>query len=346
MMFTREIIMNRKFFQVPALLILLAGAASLSAQQSAPSAVNKPAQPKEDWSALPIASSGLDVSRMQVSQIARWDKEEYTEELLRAQWRPNDPIDLYVVLPKSTEKVPAILYLYDFSNDTERFRNESWCRRMTRGGFAAVGFVSAVSADRIHAPRPMKSWFVGELQEGLGTTTHDVQMILNYLAQRGDIDMSRIGMFGQGSGASIAVLAAAADPRITTLDLFDLWGDWPEWLKQSPIIPQEQRANYVTPQFLDKVAKLDPVKYLPQLESRKVRIEYVVDDANMPSSVRSALLTAAPKNANILRYNDEAEHIDEWHANGLSGWIKGQLKPSWSEPPIDSPAPGQASEQR
>jgi len=350
--------MHRKFFLSLSALLLVA-AASLSAQQTSSipavspavsassSASSNPAQMKEDWSALPLASSGLDMSRVSVIRVSLWEKEDYNEELLRAQWRTNDPIDLYVVRPKGTEKVPAILYLYDYSNDTERFRNESWCKRMTRGGFAAVGFISAVSGDRIRAPRPLNASFLGDLQEGLGTTTHDVQMILNYLDSRGDIDVSRVGMFGQGSGASIAVLAAAVDPRITTLDLLDLWGDWPDWLRESPVIPQEDRAKYVSPQFLNKVAKLDPAMYLPRLKSQKVRIEYILDDATTtPTSARNVMLKAAPENAKVLNYNDEAEHVEEWHANGLSGWIKGQLKPSWTEPPIDSVAPGQASEQQ
>ena len=349
--------MNRKSFLAFSLLILFTALVPLHSQQgtdgsaanpsvsasSSGNALPRQAGKKEDWSVLPVASSGLDVSRMSVTRISLWEKEDYTEELLRAQWRNNDVIDLYVVRPKSVEKVPAILYLYDYSNDTERFRNESWCRRMTRGGFAAVGFISAVSMDRIHAPRPLKQWFFSELQESLGASVHDVQMILNYLAARGDIDVSHVGMFGQGSGASIAVLAAAVDPRITTLDLFNLWGDWPDWLRESPIIPQDERASYVAPQFLDKVAKLDPALYLPQLDSRNLRLEYVLDDENMPKSAIQAMLNAAPKKADVLRYNDEAEHVDEWRANGLSGWIKGKLKPGWTEPPIDSTATGQAS---
>jgi acetyl esterase/lipase len=74
----------------------------------------------------------------------------------------------------------------------------------------------------------MNKWFVSELQEALATSTHDVQMVLNYLAKRGDLDMSRIGMFGQGSGGAIAILSAAADSRIVALDVLDPWGDWPD----------------------------------------------------------------------------------------------------------------------
>jgi len=89
----------------------------------------------------------------------------------------------------------------------------------------------------------MKQWFVSELQEALASSTHDVQMVLNYLDTRGDIDMEYIGVFGQGSGGSIAILAAAADPRISTLQLLDPWGDWPDWLKSSEAIPENERPN-------------------------------------------------------------------------------------------------------
>jgi len=45
---------------------------------------------------------------------------------------------------------------------------------------------------------------------------------------RGDIDMDHVGMWADGSGAAIAILAASVDPRIKALDLLDPWGDWPK----------------------------------------------------------------------------------------------------------------------
>jgi cephalosporin-C deacetylase-like acetyl esterase len=59
----------------------------------------------------------------------------------------------------------------------------------------------------------MREWFISELQESLATSAHDVQMVLNYLASRNDLDMSRVGMFTAGSGANIAILASAVDAR-------------------------------------------------------------------------------------------------------------------------------------
>ncbi len=320
-----------------------ANAAAPLAALSAPvppaaDAASKSPRKSEDWSVLPLEGSGLDLSHPGAMQIAKWDKGDATEELLRAEWRHLDPIDMYVVRPKGVEKPPVIIYLYDYTNDTERFRNESWCRQVTKGGFAAVGFVSAVSEDRVHMPRPLREWFVSELPESLGASTHDVQMILNYLAARGDMDMSRVGMFGQGSGASIAVLAAAADPRIKTIDLFNPWGDWADWIKESPVIPENERANYLKPEFLARVAKLDPVIYLPQLESRKVRIVYILDDDTTPKAAREAMLAAAPKTATVARFKDTGEHAKTFHIDGLTGWMRTQLQPGQPQTPAQPKA--------
>src|SRR6202043_3920280 len=134
------------------------------------------------------------------------------------------------------------------------------------------GFVSALTGQRYHF-RPMKQWFISELTESLGSSIHDVQLVLNYLADRGDMDMNHVGMFGMGSGASIAILAAQADSRIKTLDLLDPWGDWPDWLRESPAVPDLERPKYTTEEFLKSVAPLDPVACLPNLRTWSIRLQ-------------------------------------------------------------------------
>ncbi len=61
--------------------------------------------------------------------------------MIHVQWRAGDPIDLYVVRPSGVAKPPVILFLYGYLSDTDRFRNDAWCKRVVEHGFAAVGFV-------------------------------------------------------------------------------------------------------------------------------------------------------------------------------------------------------------
>ncbi len=172
----------------------------------------------EDWTSPALKTSNLKPAEPLVGYIT--DYPGYTEELVQVQWRFGDPLDLYVLKPKGAKKPPVILYLYGYPADTDRFKDEGFQNAVTKDGFAAVGFVSALTGHRYH-DRPMREWFVSELQECLATSAHDVQMVLDYLATRGDLDMSRVGLYTQGSGASIGILASAVDPRIKVLDAMD-----------------------------------------------------------------------------------------------------------------------------
>ena len=146
-----------------------------------------------------------------------------------------------------------MIYVYGYPSETDRYLDDGWCTRATAGGYAAVGFVPALTGQRYHGV-PMKEWFVSELQQSLGESTHDVQMVLDYMAQRGDVDMNSVGMFGVGAGGTIAVAAASVDPRLKAIDLLDPWGDWPVWLATSEVIPDEERPEYVKREFEKKVA--------------------------------------------------------------------------------------------
>jgi hypothetical protein len=325
-------------------LLFVAATNTIRAQQptapnaKSPNPVNGPSQPpafdpktgtplyetiQEDWSSLAIGTSRLEAEPPLVAQTDKGDG--FTRTLVQLKWRPGDPLDLYVVLPAGVKQPPAVLYLFGYKDDTDRFKDDRWCQRATRGGTAAIGFVSALSASRFH-DRPLEQWFVSELQESLGSTVHDVRFILDYLAQRGDIDITRLGMFGQASGGAIAILAAAADPRIKAVDALDPWGDWPIWLAQSPIPKDDpHQTDFTNPQFLKRVAPLDPVKWLPTLHSTHIRIQQVMDNDATPKTCKDAIRAAAPHQAEVVRIEHVSGLVRASEQGKLFDWVKGQL---------------------
>ena len=276
----------------------------------------------EDWGSLSLDQSNLKPEPPLLGEKDEFP--EFTRELIQVRWRPNDPIDLYVIRPRSVEKPPVILYLYSYPSETQRFLDDSYCTRVTKDGFAAIGFVSAFTGHRYH-DRPMRRWFVSELQEALVSSVHDVHMILNYLSSRGDLDMSRVGMFGQGSGASIAILAAAAGAQIQVLDLLDPWGDWPDWMAKSPLIPEVERGDYLKPEFLNRVAPLDPVQWLPRLGSQHVRLQHVMDTTITPPVCKQRLESVAPGSVKVVRYAGMHALYSASTGGRLFDWIKFQL---------------------
>jgi cephalosporin-C deacetylase-like acetyl esterase len=276
---------------------------------------------KEDWGSISIPPNSLKATPALVAE--RDDYPTFVREMIELEWRPGDPIHLFLILPKGQPKPPVILYLYGFPSGTDRFLDDDLCKFLAQDGYAAAGFVSALTGQRYHN-RGMKEWFISELQESVGSSVHDVQMILNYLAGRGDVDTTRAGMFGEGSGATIAILAAAADPRIKALDLVDPWGDWSDWLDKSTLIPNDERADYLKPEFLKKVAPLDPVEWFQKVKV-PVRLQYLTDPLVTPQIVRERVASAAPPQTKIVSYKDA---VAQYKAASLKffDWIKGQLR--------------------
>ena len=288
---------------------------------TAASAVPRP--PAENWSSLSDLKTGLQAS---ASALIQHDEQpEFVRELVRVQWRLNDPVDLWISRPKASGKVPVVLYLYSYTDVNDRFHDNGWCQRATADGFAAVGFVSALSDYRFKL-RPLKQWFVSELPEALGSSTHDVQLILDYLASRGDMNMDRVGMFGMGSGATIAILAAQADPRIKALDLLDPWGAWPQWLRNTPIIPADEREKYVTAEFFKSVATLDPLTYLSSLRTPALRLQQTATELVTPTVAKETISAAMPVRAVFVKHASQQDLLKAWQITGLSGWIKEQLR--------------------
>jgi hypothetical protein len=278
---------------------------------------------KEDWTSPSLKNSNLKPVPPLVGYINNYPS--YTVELLQVQWRFGDPIDLYVMKPKGVRKPPVVLYLYGYPADTDRFKNEDFQKTVTKDGFAAVGFVTALTGHRYH-DRPMREWFLSELQECLATSAHDVQMVLDYLATRNDLDMSRVGMFAQGSGASIAILASAVDPRIKVLDTLDPWGDWPTWMAISPFVPEDERGEYGKPEFLKKTAALDPVDWLPKIQATKFRLQDAIFEPNTPKVAKEKLRAAVPANATVVIYNTPEEFNAVVRGKRDLEWIQQELR--------------------
>lgn len=277
----------------------------------------------EDFTSPALSTSTLRPVQPVFAYTADYDG--YTLELLQVQWRFGDPLDLYVIKPKGVKKPPVVLYLYGFPAGTERFQDHSFQGAATKEGFAAVGFVSALTGHRYH-DRPMREWFVSELQECLATSAHDVQMILNYLETRGDLDMTRVGMYTQGSGATIGILASAVDPRIKVLDATDPWGAWPAWFASSPFPPKEERANYRTSKFLKKVTPVDPVRWLPKIQAQKFRFQDALFEATTPKAAKVKLRAAVPVGSTVVVYNTPEEFNAVTRSNSELTWIKRELR--------------------
>jgi len=305
---------------------LVVAIAATAAAQTLPPPLASENQFREDFSSASLASSSLQADLPEL--VERVEETGYISEWVKVQWRPGDPIYLYLTLPRNNPKPPVVIYLYEYPYETDVYRDSDWCERVTASGYAAAGFVPALTGHRYH-DRPMKEWFVSELQESLASSAHDVQMVLNYLQSRGDLDMDRVGIFGAGAGATIALMAASVDSRIKVIDLLNPWGDWPVWMAHSKLIPEEERPNYVKAEFLSKVAAFDPIAVLPKLSKPRIRL-IQTDDASgvTPLEAKAHMEAARPAAAESHHFQSEKEFENSMSTvGGELAWLKNQLRP-------------------
>lgn len=315
-------------------------APALLAAASTPVAPAPVAVTREDWTRLAVDPANFNQLLPALGGIDGNDK--FEREFLQLQWREGDPVELYVVRPKGVANPPVVLYLYGYDDSLDRFKNDDYCQRLTSRGYAAVGFESALAFDRFRK-RPMQQWFVSELQEALGSSVHDVQQVLNYLESRKDLDLNHAGIFGRDSGGAIAILAAAVDPRLKAVDTLNPWGDWPDWLANSPIIPANERADYLTPEFLAKVKPLEPVDWLPKVKASALRLQFVTGSPSVPELAMEHMEAAAAHDATtprftVARYQNTQDLIQQTDHGKLYDWIKDRLRPDGRSEPDAKPA--------
>ncbi|GAC1635117.1 MAG: hypothetical protein NVS9B14_11950 [Candidatus Acidiferrum sp.] len=285
-----------------------------------------PAKPfREDWSNPKVDRSIFAKEGPQLAETDQIPGTGFIRQRYFVNWRPKDPFDLYVIRPKSVLKPPVILTLYSYPDDTENFKNNAWCEAAVSQGYAVVGLVSAVTGHR-NRFRATKEWFVLDMKESLATTAHDVQLVLDYLESRGDLDMTSVGMFGVGSGGSVAILASAVEPRLMAVDLLGPWGDWPTWLAETKIVPDAERAPFLKKEFLDDVAPLDPVLWLAKSQAKALRLQDVRRNVSIPDSAQERLEKAAPDFAVINEYGNGRAFLAAQPGFAALDWLKQQLK--------------------
>ena len=84
---------------------------------------------------------------------------------------------------------------------------------------------------------------------------------------------------------------------------------------------------------MQRVAGLDPVQWLPQLKTQRIRIQQVMDDMATPKTAKERIDSAAPANATILRYEDDRGLFNAASGGRIFEWVKSQLRPDAALPP-------------
>jgi uncharacterized protein len=187
------------------------------------------------------------------------------EKLLLPGFDPDEAVPAIAIHPGSGGPFPVVLVLHYFRGNKESL--EAWCRDLAKRGLFAL----APDA-HLHGERSVAGVFHGDNiaslggeysiwvhQSSIARTARDVPVILDALARRGDVDVSRVAATGMSMGGSTALVLAWREPRVrvvaSLVGAVDFWWDV---TKLPPGPEQEARKASYGPRLRELVGSIDP----------------------------------------------------------------------------------------
>ena len=91
-------------------------------------------------------------------------------------------------------------------------------------------------------------------------------------------------------------------------------------------MPEDERAEYVKPEFLKKAATLEPVEWLPKIQAKRFRLQDAIFETNTPKLAKEKLRAAAPTGATVLVYQTPEEFNTVVRNQRDLEWIQRELR--------------------
>lgn len=112
-------------------------------------------------------------------------------------------------------------------------------------------------------------------------------------------------------------LAAAADSRVRAFVFMAGTQSFSDWfLYGKPKLEGEPRQR-----FVDELAPLDPIRYLPELKM-PLLLQFADDDEHMSKERADALATVAPEPKTVRTYHAKHELNDEATRERIDGFAR------------------------
>ena len=147
----------------------------------------------------------------------------------------------------------------------------------------------------------------------------DLRRALDVLLSLPDVDPQRVAYVGHDFGAMYGALAVASDTRVKAFVFMAGTASFSDWfLYGRPKLEGEARQK-----FVDELAPLDPVRYLPKLKM-PILLQFADDDEHVSKERADALAGAANNPKTIRVYSAKHELNDEATRDRIM-WLKNEL---------------------
>jgi dienelactone hydrolase len=148
----------------------------------------------------------------------------------------------------------------------------------------------------------------------------DLRRALDVLLAQPNVDPARVAYVGHDFGAMYGVLEAANDRRVGAFVFIAGAPSFSDWFLYGPAMPPDARQK-----FIDQLAPLDPVRYLPKLQV-PVLLQFATKDEHVPKA-RADLIVAATRDPKAVSWYDTDHELNVADATrDRLAWIRKNLK--------------------
>lgn len=237
--------------------------------------------------------------------------------LIHTPYAVNNTVTAYLFVPPGPGPHPAMVVLHEF-NPSSTKSGFLLCRAIVRAHVEALMVVGPYSLNRTPSPNDKNdthilSGSVPDMVGALSQIVFDARRGLDYLAQRPDVDPSRMGIAGISLGGVMSGVVAGVDPRVKVVLTLVGGADFPKdiWdgVLTRPIRRQILQSGYTYQTYSAAMAPIDSSTWLPQKH-------FNPDDVLMINGHYDTVIL--PNQAKLLARDFGGTHI-VWLASGHYG---------------------------
>jgi cephalosporin-C deacetylase-like acetyl esterase len=226
----------------------------------------------------------------------------------------------YLVTPPGRGAHPAALFVHWYESEAKNSNRTQFLEEaveLAHHGLLSLLVETPWSDPQWYAKRDVSKDFDNSVLE-VKELRRVISILLSIHGR--EIDTKRLALVGHDFGAMYGILAASADQRVSVIALQAFTSSFSDWFlyNQRALSPEARQA------VIDKLAPLDPIKYLPNLGSAPVLLQFSNKDFYVPREKADAIASAVTGPKQVLFY-DAGHGLNEQASKDRVAWLRKML---------------------
>ena len=227
--------------------------------------------------------------------------------------------EAYLVTPPGQGKTAGALFVHWYDSESPLSNRKQFLNEAVE--LAQHGLVSLLVATPWSDPQWYQKRDVTRDYENSVQEVRELRRALDVLAAQPRVDRKRMALVGHDFGAMYGILAAASEKRLSAVALQAFTGSFSDWF----LYNQKQLTPDARQRVIERLAPLDPLKFIAQLGSTPVLLQFAEKDFYVPSDHAEALNAAVRGPKQILWY--QAGHgLNDQASQDRQKWLRQALK--------------------